>query len=160
MDAGELLSPGTDDDSIMSASEDCIFCKIVRGEIPASVVFQDEHCMAFMDIFPVSRGHCLLIPKRHYTNMLDVDPDIVAHLARRLAELTRRVNAVIKPDGILNVVANGLGAGQEVPHLHFHVIPRNSGDQFGFRFPDNYRETMAPREELDALARSIAQRDD
>jgi len=136
----------------MSGSEDCIFCKIVRGEIPASVVFEDDVCMAFMDIFPVKTGHCLLIPKKHYTNMLDVDPDVVAHLAKRLSELTRKVNTAMKPDGVLNVVANGPGAGQEVPHLHIHVIPRNHDDEFRFQFPKGYREKMAKREELDRVA--------
>ncbi len=136
----------------MSNSENCIFCKIVKGEIPASVIFEDDQCMAFMDIFPVSKGHCLLIPKEHYVNMMDVDLDVLAHLSKKLAELTRKVHKVLRPDGILNSVANGKGAGQEVPHLHFHIIPRNVGDPFGFRFPPDYRESMAPREELDSLA--------
>ncbi len=139
----------------MSGEEDCIFCKIVRGEIPASVVFEDEQCMAFMDIFPVGQGHCLLIPKEHHTNMLDVDLGLAAHLGRRLAELTRAVHKTFSPDGVLNVVANGPGAGQEVPHLHIHIIPRNHGADFGFRFPEGYRDSMAPRDELDRLAASI-----
>ncbi|NWF95105.1 MAG: HIT family protein [Candidatus Thorarchaeota archaeon] len=139
----------------MTHTDDCIFCKIVKRQIPASVVFEDEHCMAFMDIYPVSRGHCLLIPKKHFVNLLDVDLDVVAHMARRLCELTRRVKAVLSPDGVLSAVANGEGAGQEVPHLHFHVIPRSKGDPFGFRFPPNYREKMADRSELDKLAKAI-----
>ena len=92
-------------------SDDCIFCKIVKGDIPSSVVFEDDICMAFMDVFPVVEGHCLLIPKGHFTNMLDVDLDVAAHMNRRLAELTRRVNAVYKPDGVMNIAANGPGAG-------------------------------------------------
>ncbi len=141
----------------MSTNEDCIFCKIIRGEIPASVVFEDDVCIAFMDIFPVKEGHCLLIPKKHYTNMFDVDPDVVAHLGRQLAELTRKVNAAFRPDGVLNIVANGSGAGQEVPHLHIHVVPRNHDDEFRFQFPKNYREKMAEREELERAARKIAE---
>ncbi len=139
----------------MTGPDDCIFCKIVKGEIPASVVFEDDICLAFMDIFPVNKGHCLLIPKEHFENLLDVDPEIVAHLGKRIADLTRRIDSVLKPDGILNAVANGVGAGQEVPHLHFHAIPRNKGDPFGFKFPEGYRESMAPREELDALAEKL-----
>ncbi len=140
----------------MNDTNDCIFCKIARREIPASIIFEDDICMAFMDIFPVNKGHCLLIPKEHYTNMLDVDSDVVAHLGRKLAELTRKVYNAFKPEGIFNSVANGEGAGQEVPHLHIHVIPRNKGDPFGFRFPPNYRESMAPREELDSFAERIS----
>ena len=135
--------------------DECLFCKIVKGDIPASVVFEDEKSIAFLDIFPVSRGHCLLIPKEHYVNMLDVDLEILAHLSKQLAKLVRKVNATLKPDGVLTAAANGKGAGQEVFHLHFHVIPRNSGDAFGFKFPPGYRDDMAPREELDELAKLI-----
>jgi histidine triad (HIT) family protein len=137
------------------SGQDCIFCKIVKGEIPSSVVLEDDFCIAIMDVFPVSEGHCLLIPKQHYTNMLDVDPDIAAHLGRKLSELTRKVHSVYSPTGILNIVANGSDAGQEVPHLHFHVIPRKKGAGFGFRFPDGYRDKMAEREDLERIASTI-----
>ena len=136
-------------------SDDCIFCKIVRREIPSSVVFEDDICMAFMDVFPVSPGHCLLIPKMHYVNLMDVDPDVVAHMAKKLTELTRGVKAASGAEAVLTVVANGEGAGQEVPHLHFHSIPRSKGSNFGFRFPPYYRETMANREDLESMAKSI-----
>ncbi|MHA1907957.1 MAG: HIT family protein [Candidatus Thorarchaeota archaeon] len=136
-------------------SDDCIFCKIVRGEIPSSVVFEDDICMAFMDVFPIREGHSLLIPKQHYTNMLDVDPEVVAHMGKRLAELTRRVHNVYSPIGVLNIAANGPEAGQEVPHLHFHVIPRGKGDGFKFQFPENYRDEMASRESLEKVAESL-----
>jgi histidine triad (HIT) family protein len=141
----------------MSGKEECIFCKIVQGEIPSSVIFEDELSLAFMDIYPVSKGHCLLIPKQHFTNLFDVDLDVVSHLAKRLAELARKVNSVIKPDGLITAAANGTGAGQDVMHLHFHCIPRNHGDEFGFRFPEGYRTEMAPREELERLAKSISE---
>ncbi len=139
----------------MSDNESCLFCKIVRGEIPASVIFEDKFTMAFMDIFPISKGHCLLIPKQHHVNMLDVDIKVAKRLGVRLAELTRKVHSAFEPDGVINVIANGVGAGQEVPHLHIHVIPRNEGDRFGFLFPDDYREEMAPRDELDSVAKTI-----
>ncbi|TFF83831.1 HIT family protein [Candidatus Thorarchaeota archaeon] len=140
----------------MSNAEDCLFCKIVSGEIPSSRVFEDDICMAFMDVFPIREGHCLLVPKEHYQNLLDVDKDVVAHMARRLVDLTRKVDRVLEPDGILTSVANGKGAGQEIPHLHFHVIPRNHGDDFGFRFPPDYREEMADRDGLDSLASKMS----
>ena len=134
---------------------DCIFCKIVSGEIPASVIFEDDVCMAFMDVFPIREGHTLLIPKQHFTNMLDVDSEVVAHLGKKLAELTRRVYNVYKPIGIINLVANGADAGQEVPHLHFHVLPRSKGDTFRFQFPEGYRDEMASRESLDRVAETL-----
>jgi len=135
--------------------EDCTFCKIVCGEIPASVIFEDEVCMAFMDVFPVNEGHCLLIPKDHFENMLDVDPDVASHLAERLCELTKRVYRIYAPTGIINAIANGSAAGQEIPHLHIHVIPRKAGDEFGFRFPEGYRDEMASREHLDETAEKL-----
>ncbi len=137
------------------SEENCIFCKIVRGEMPSSVVFEDEQSLAFMDVFPVTEGHCLLIPKIHYENMFDVDPDVVAHLAKNLADLTRGVHKATGAQGVINIVANGEGAGQEVPHLHFHAIPRSKGSPFGFKFPPNYRDSMASREVLDEVARKI-----
>ncbi|TFG34963.1 HIT family protein [Candidatus Thorarchaeota archaeon] len=136
-------------------SENCIFCKITRGEIPSSVVFEDDICMAFMDVFPITPGHCLLIPKKHFVNLLDVDQDVVAHMAKRLTELARGVKTASGAEGVLAVVANGEGAGQEVPHLHFHAIPRSKGSDFGFRFPPGYHESMADRTELDSMAESI-----
>ena len=137
------------------SDENCIFCKIVRGEMPSSMIFEDEHSMAFMDVFPVTEGHCLLIPKKHYENMYDVDPEVVAYLAKKLADLTKRVQKATGAEGVLNIVANGEGAGQEVPHLHFHAIPRNKSSPFGFRFPPDYRDSMAPREDLDRIAKNI-----
>ena len=137
------------------SEENCIFCKIIRGEIPSSVIFEDEHCLAFMDVFPIAAGHCLLIPRKHYENMFDVDADIVAHLAKRLRDLTRQVRNATGAEGVLNIAANGAGAGQDVPHLHFHAIPRNKESPFGFKFPSDYRDSMAPREELDEMAERI-----
>ena len=137
------------------SEENCIFCKIIRGEMPASVIFEDELSIAFMDVFPVTEGHGLLIPRQHFENMLDVDPDVVAQLAKNLADLTRRVKKATGAEGVLNIVANGEGAGQEVPHLHFHAIPRNKSSPFGFKFPPDYRSSMAPREELDQIAEKI-----
>ncbi len=137
------------------SEDNCIFCKIIRGEIPSSVIFEDEHSMAFMDAFPVTEGHCLLIPKKHYVNMFDVDPEVVAYLAKKLVDLTKMVQKATGAEGVLNTVANGEGAGQEVPHLHFHIIPRNKGSPFGFKFPPDYRESMAEREDLDRIAEKI-----
>lgn len=136
-------------------SDDCIFCKIIKGEIPSTKVYEDDLCLAFMDIFPVTEGHCLLIPKEHYTNMLDADPAVLEHLIVQLAKLDRQVAKVYEEAGILNTVANGRYAGQEVPHLHFHVIPRKKGDSFGFKFPEDYRESMTPKEELEKIATKI-----
>lgn len=137
------------------SDENCIFCKIIRGEVPASIIIEDEHSIAFMDAFPINEGHCLLIPKKHYVNMFDVHPDVVVHLAKNLVDLTKRVQKATGAEGVLNIVTNGEGAGQDVFHLHFHAIPRNKNSPFGFKFPPDYKNTMAPREDLDRMAESI-----
>lgn len=123
--------------------------------MPATKIYEDDVCLAFMDIFPVTEGHCLLIPKEHSTNMLDADPQVLQHLITKLALLDRKVASIFEGAGILNTVASGRNAGQEVPHLHFHVIPRKAGADFGFRFPEGYHDAMAPREELERVAELI-----
>ncbi|MGV9102788.1 MAG: HIT family protein [Candidatus Thorarchaeota archaeon] len=136
-------------------TEDCIFCKMVDGDIPTSVVYEDNVCLAFMDIYPIAKGHCLLIPKKHFENTLDVDPVVMSYLSEKLITLNRKIDRAMQPDGILNIIANGEGAGQEVTHLHIHLIPRNHGDEFGFHFPDGYRDEPEPRNQLDEIAETI-----
>lgn len=136
-------------------TEDCIFCKMVDGDIPTSVVYEDNVCLAFMDIYPIAKGHCLLIPKKHFENTLDVDPVVMSYLSEKLITLNRKIDRAMQPDGILNIIANGEGAGQEVTHLHIHLIPRNHGDEFGFQFPDGYRDEPEPRNQLDEIAETI-----
>lgn len=137
------------------SEQNCIFCKIVRGEMPASKVFEDDLCLAFMDVFPIRAGHTLLIPKAHHVNLMDIDADTLSHLTGKLPRLVRAVKDVTGAEGVLVVAANGEGAGQEVPHLHFHAIPRDRGDEFRFIFPTGYRESMADRNELDEMAERI-----
>lgn len=108
--------------------EQCIFCKIVRKQAPAHVVREDAHTLVFMDLFPASDGHVLVIPKRHAVNLLDCeDADLaaIAPLARRVAQALRRVLA---PDGIGVFQLNGAAAGQTVFHYHVHLIPRRKGE--------------------------------
>ncbi|MHA2386077.1 MAG: HIT family protein, partial [Candidatus Thorarchaeota archaeon] len=83
-------------------SDECLFCKIANGEVPSSLVFEDDISMAFMDIFPINRGHCLLIPKKPYVNLLDIDLDLLGEMSKRLAILTRKVYNSLEPAGILN----------------------------------------------------------
>lgn len=123
------------------------------------MIFEDDISMAFMDIFPINRGHCLLVPKQHYVNLLDVDLELLGELSKRLALLTRKVYNGLKPSGILNAIANEKGAGQEVFHLHFHVIPREPGDGFVTRMTPGSGREMAPREELEELARTVSEAD-
>jgi histidine triad (HIT) family protein len=107
---------------------DCIFCKIVAGELPAEIVDQDERTIAFMDIAPATRGHALVIPRAHATDLLSVaaaDLEAVALGAQRLA---KRMRETLGADGVNLLNACGAAAWQTVFHFHVHVIPRYSGD--------------------------------
>jgi histidine triad (HIT) family protein len=133
----------------------CIFCDIVRGQAPASVAYADDKCIAFMDIQPVLAGHLLVIPRDHVAALADLDPVMGAHLFQvgmKLAAAMRR--SVLHCDGINFFLADGEAAGQDVFHVHLHVLPRFQGDNFGFRFPPGYLNRPS-RETLDAQAAQI-----
>lgn len=110
------------------AMSDCIFCRIAAKEIPATVVYEDDDVLAFMDIGPIIKGHALVIPKQHHDPVTETPDDILAKLhivAKRVAQA--QMNA-LGADGVNIMQNNGAAAGQEVPHIHVHVIPRFEGD--------------------------------
>jgi histidine triad (HIT) family protein len=109
-------------------AEDCIFCKIVAGEIPAQIVDEDEHTLAFMDIAPATRGHALVIPKLHASDLWEIDQEQFAAVARATHRLARKIRERLEPDGLNLINSCGIQAWQTVFHLHVHVIPRYSGD--------------------------------
>jgi histidine triad (HIT) family protein len=129
-----------------------IFAKILRGEMPAARVFEDEHVFAFMDVFPQSKGHTLVIPKHSRArNLLEEEPQVLSDLILGVQRVARAVRAALNPDGILVSQFNGAPAGQTIYHLHFHIIPRWDGAPLG-----RHGEGMADPEELKALAAQIA----
>ena len=130
-----------------------IFAKIVRGEAPAARVFEDDHVLAFMDVFPQGRGHTLVIPK-HSTarNLMDEEPQVLSELILGVQRVTRAVRAALKPDGILVTQFNGATAGQTIFHLHFHIIPRWEGVALGRHASGG----MADPADLKVLAEQIA----
>ena len=110
---------------------DCLFCKIIAGEIPNYTVYQDENVLAFLDIFPCAKGHTVVIPKKHFGSVADIDGRSWATLSAGLLQAAKRVEEIIKPDG-LNIGLNDRPpAGQAVPHLHWHIIPRWKEDGGG-----------------------------
>jgi histidine triad (HIT) family protein len=130
---------------------DCIFCKIVAGEAAAVKVTETEHALAFMDLFPATPGHTLVIPKIHYENLFEATPESLPHvqlLARRVA---RAIKSSLKPDGLMVFQLNGEAAGQTVFHYHAHLIPRMAGSEFKLHGRQRADDT-----ELEALARRIA----
>lgn len=105
-----------------------IFAKIIRGELPAIRVFEDDEALAFMDIFPQSDGHTLVIPKKiRATNFFEATPSDLAILIARVQRVAKGVAAALRPDGVRIVQFNGAPAGQTVFHLHFHIIPIFAG---------------------------------
>jgi histidine triad (HIT) family protein len=135
---------------------DCIFCRILAGQSPVSMVYQDELCSAFMDIRPVNAGHLLVIPNTHAANLGDLDEELGAQMfrvAHRLAQAVRKSG--VRCEGVNLFLADGEAAFQEVFHVHLHVIPRYDGDGFRLRFsPDYY--VLPERSELDTLAERIS----
>jgi len=132
---------------------DNIFAKILRGDMPAAKVFEDGDVLAFMDVFPQSRGHTLVIPK-HSTarNLLEEEPEILAKLILGVQRVARAVRATLNPDGIQISQFNGAPSGQSVFHLHFHIIPRWQGQALRGHATGG----MADPAELKALAEQIA----
>lgn len=118
----------------MHTDPDCVFCKIVAGKIPALRVYEDETILAFLDIGPLADGHLLVIPKEHAERLEDSNPDTLSHLAGHLPRLARAVLAVTGAAGYNLLQNNGKVSGQEVPHVHFHIIPRAQGDGLGYRW--------------------------
>ena len=118
----------------MNTDPDCIFCRIVAGEIPSFKLLENDRALSFMDINPANEGHCLVIPKAHVPNLFEVDDASLAAVAsatRRVADAVRRT---LDPPGISIAQANGPAAGQSVFHLHFHVIPRREDDDLLFNW--------------------------
>ena len=130
-----------------------IFAKILRGEMPAARVFEDDHVLAFMDVFPQARGHTLVIPKHSAArNLLEEEPQVLGPLILGVQRVARAVRAALNPDGIVITQFNGAPAGQTIFHLHFHIIPRWDGVALGRHAGGG----MADPAELSALAEQIA----
>jgi len=134
---------------------DCIFCDIVAGAAPASFVYQDELCSAFMDIHPVNAGHALVIPNRHASSLSELPPETGAEMFKTAQQIAHAVRqSGVRCEGVNLFLADGAAAFQEVFHVHLHIIPRYSDDGFRLVFPPGYR-VQPQREELDRLAGKI-----
>jgi histidine triad (HIT) family protein len=124
----------------MSAS-DCVFCKMVAGQIPVAKVYEDEVVLAFLDIGPVSDGHALVVPKQHFEKFHDCPAQLLGQVGERLGKIAEAVAVGTNSEGYNILCNNGRAAGQLVEHLHFHIIPRNTGDGLFTRWPSyKYRQ--------------------
>ena len=135
--------------------KDCIFCQIVAGAAPASVVYSDERVLAFMDVLPVNPGHVLLIPKVHAARLSELDKETGAQIFRVAMRVSRGLaRSSVRCEGVTLLLADGEAAFQEVPHVHLHIVPRFKDDGFGLKFGPKYG-LRPDRKELEAVAGSI-----
>lgn len=108
--------------------EDCIFCKIVKGDIPSFKIYEDNDVFAFLDIKPATKGHALVIPKKHAENVFEISEDALQKVSVVAKKLSAKLKEILEADGIRLSQSNGKAAGQEVMHFHLHVIPRYADD--------------------------------
>ena len=139
----------------MNETVDCIFCKLLSGELEVSMVHQDALCSAFMDIQPVNPGHVLVVPNRHASSLADLKEEEGAQMfrvAQRVAGALRQSG--VKCEGVNFFLADGAVAGQEVFHVHLHIFPRYAGDGFGLVFSAAYSR-KPERRELNEIAERL-----
>ena len=132
-------------------NESCQFCRLARKEDDASIVFEDERTMAFLDIRPVNDGHTLVIPKMHYENIYEIPDDEIAHVYKTVKKVASAVKKSVMAEGISITQHNERAALQRVFHLHVHVIPRYEGQ----RFPRPEELSVASKERLEGTAQKI-----
>jgi histidine triad (HIT) family protein len=129
----------------------CLFCKIIAGEIPGQIIAEDDLTVTFMDTNPATRGHALVVPRRHATDLLEIDPDDLAATVLAAQRLARRATERLGADGVNLINSCGSAAWQTVFHLHIHVIPRYQGDPLQLPWvpaPGDSDEIAAAAQEL------------
>lgn len=139
----------------MASMDGCVFCGIIAGRLPASVVMRNAGCTAFMDVQPVNAGHVLVVPDDHAASLADLPEDAGARLFRTAQKVAAALyDSGLGCEGVNLFLADGEAAGQEVFHVHLHVIPRFEGDGFGLTFGPDYAD-RPDREELERAAERI-----
>jgi len=129
----------------------CVFCQIIAGELPGQIIDEDDRTLSFMDINPATRGHALVIPRRHARDLLEIDPEDLAATALAAQRLARRIHDRLGADGVNLLNARGSAAWQTVFHFHIHVIPRYTGDPL--RLP--WKPARGDLEEIAAVAQQL-----
>jgi histidine triad (HIT) family protein len=137
---------------------ECVFCRIVRNQTPATRVYEDEHVVAVMDIKPINTGHVLIVPKRHAELLTDLEDNIVGEMlitAKKIATALKK--SKLRCKAVNYFMADGAEAGQEVFHAHLHIIPRYRSDGFYLHMPPRYDKETSNKELEDAAAKIKAQ---
>jgi len=135
--------------------EDCLFCKISKGEIPSAKIFENDRIFAFLDINPLTKGHCLIVPKTHFENIFDIDKELLKEIISVAKELAENAKRNLDATGVQLVNASGKDAEQSVFHFHLHVIPRYEND--GLKMNDWWQSKVQnpTQEELQKLTEKI-----
>ena len=134
---------------------DCVFCRIASKKSPASIVYEDDEVIAFLDINPVQKGHTLVVPKRHIVNIWDIDDALLAKVDAVAKRIAQRMALVLQAEGVNTFSANGKPAGQDIYHYHLHLIPLGKGERTKFTSWWLSSVGKSERSELDALAQRL-----
>jgi histidine triad (HIT) family protein len=129
----------------------CIFCKIVAGQIPCFKLLEDANTIAFMDINPVNPGHALAVAKGHWPTVDVIPPEVLAEVAQTAQKVAKAAVKVLAPHGVNLLQAHGEGAGQSVPHLHIHIMPRRAGDAVSL----NWEPKPGDMKEIEAISKRL-----
>ena len=132
--------------------DNCIFCKIVKGQIPSSQIYEDDSSLAFLDIAPFTKGHSIVIPKNHYANLLDFPEEEMKSFFSAIKKVVAKIKDKMNADGINLMQNNFKAAGQEVSHLHFHVIPRWNDDR---AFPFRVKKLDLSKDEINEILNTL-----
>ncbi len=135
----------------LKLNEKCIFCKIVKGDIPCSKIFEDDYVLSFLDIAPANKGHALIVTKNHYETLLDIPDEDLNDIMLKAKKIARAMSSALGVDGFNILMNNKKVAGQLVPHAHVHIIPRFKGDGINL----NWRPSKYKDKEIDGFTEKI-----
>ena len=137
----------------MKGEKGCPFCKMVRHEIPAVRVYEDDDILAIMDLYPATPGHTLVLPKQHVENIYSMSADLGVRIMATTIAISKSIEQQLSPSGLNLIQSNGLAAGQTIPHFHLHIVPRYKGDPVVLRF--GHGNVPAKIDELERTASLI-----
>lgn len=140
----------------MSNDPTCVFCKIAAGKIPSHKIYEDDLVFAFMDIGPIVTGHTLVVPKAHYTNLVETPAAVVGAINERLPKLAKAVMAATGTPACHVLTNCGVEASQSVGHLHYHILPRQAGDGYKFNWPAGKLEAADAAKMVKAICEALA----
>ena len=139
----------------MMSADDCLFCKMVAGQIPVAKIYEDKVVLSFLDIGPISDGHTLVIPKQHFEKLHECPAELLGQVFTRIGKIAGAVAAAMNSDGYNLLCNNGRAAGQLIEHLHFHIVPRTNGDGLFSRWPSVEYEDGKIEEVAGAIRKNL-----